>query len=41
MMAPKLFFKGKLKLFPHLIKGRKNMSQIYKKSGKARKEASK
>ncbi len=37
----KLFFKGKLKLFPHLIKGRKNMSQIYKKSGKARKEASK
>lgn len=41
MMAPTLFFKGKLKLFPHLIKNRKNMSQIFKKSGIARKEATK
>jgi heterodisulfide reductase subunit C len=41
MMAPTLFFKGKLKIFPHLIKNRKNMSQIFKRSGKARKEASK
>jgi len=41
MMAPTLFFKGKLKLFPHLIKNRKNISQIFKKSGIARKEASK
>ena len=41
LMAPTLFFKGKLKIFPHLIKNRKNMSQIFKRSGKARKEASK
>ncbi len=41
LMAPKLFFKGKLKLFPHLIKNRKNMSHIFKKAGKARTEAAK
>ncbi len=41
LMAPKLFFKGKLKLFPHLIKNRKNISQIFKKAGKARMEAAK
>jgi len=41
MMAPSLFFKGKLKLFPHLIKNRKNISQIFKKSGNARTEAAK
>jgi heterodisulfide reductase subunit C2 len=41
LMAPRLFFKGKLKLFPHLIKNRKNMSQIFKKAGKTRMEAAK
>jgi heterodisulfide reductase subunit C2 len=39
LMAPKLFFLGKLKLFPHLIKNRKNLSRIFKNSGIARKEA--
>jgi heterodisulfide reductase subunit C2 len=41
MLGPTLFFKGKLKLFPHFIKNRKNLSQIFKKSGNAHKEAAK
>jgi heterodisulfide reductase subunit C2 len=41
LMAPKLFFLGKLKLFPHLIKNRKTLSRIFNNSGKARTEAAK
>jgi heterodisulfide reductase subunit C len=32
LMAPRLFFLGKLKLFPHLIKNRKSLSRMFKKS---------
>jgi heterodisulfide reductase subunit C2 len=39
LMAPKLYFKGKLKLFPHLVKNRKNLSRIFKNAGSAHKEA--
>jgi heterodisulfide reductase subunit C2 len=41
LMVPKLFFAGKLKIFPHLIKNRKQISKIFKKSGEALKEAAK
>jgi heterodisulfide reductase subunit C len=41
LMAPKLYLKGKLKLFPHLIKNRKNLSQIFRKAGNPRTEAAK
>ena len=33
-VAPKMFFKGKLNPIPELIKGRKNMSEIFKNSKK-------
>jgi len=32
MLAPAAFMKGKLSLLPELIKGRKNMKQIFKKT---------
>lgn len=35
-VAPKMFFKGKLNPIPELIKGRKNMSEIFKNSKKKR-----
>jgi heterodisulfide reductase subunit C len=40
LLSPKLFFKGKLSPFPHLIKDRKGMSKIFSKTI-GRKEASK
>jgi heterodisulfide reductase subunit C len=33
MLAPRLFFLGKLKLFPHFVKNRTNLARIYKKAG--------
>jgi heterodisulfide reductase subunit C len=33
LLAPKLYFRGKLKLFPHFIKNRKSLSRIFKKAG--------
>jgi Heterodisulfide reductase, subunit C len=36
-VAPKMFLKGKLNLFPELIKGRKKMSEIFKNT-KVKKE---
>lgn len=36
VVAPKMFFKGKLNPIPELIKGRKNMSKIFKNSKKKR-----
>jgi len=33
LLAPRLYFLGKLKLFPHFIKNRKSLSRIYKKAG--------
>jgi heterodisulfide reductase subunit C2 len=33
-VAPKMFLKGKLNPFPELIKGRKNMSEIFKRTKK-------
>jgi hypothetical protein len=33
-VAPKMFFKGKLNPIPELIKGRKNMSEIFKNTKK-------
>ncbi|OHD65571.1 MAG: heterodisulfide reductase subunit C [Spirochaetes bacterium RBG_13_51_14] len=39
LMAPRLFFLGKLKLFPHLIRNRKSLSRIFKKSFSKRQEA--
>jgi len=32
LVAPKLFWRGKLKLFPHLIKDRSNISRIFSKT---------
>ena len=32
LVAPKLFFHGKLKLFPHLIKGRADISRIFSRT---------
>jgi len=32
LLAPRLYFLGKLKLFPHFIKNRKSLSRMYKKA---------
>lgn len=39
LMAPVLYFKGKLKLFPHLVRNRKSLSRIFKNAGSFHKEA--
>ncbi len=33
-VAPKMFLKGKLSIFPEMVKGTKNISRIFKQSGK-------
>ena len=32
MLAPKMYFKGKLGLFPHLIKNRRGMKKLFKRT---------
>jgi heterodisulfide reductase subunit C len=38
-IAPKMFLKGKLKIWPHRIKNRSLISRIFKKSGSKREES--
>jgi hypothetical protein len=32
MLAPKMYLKGKLGLFPHLIKNRRGMKRLFKRT---------